>query len=254
MDSCYCEVRPVASITLDEMDRMYEFSNSLMEEKVETFFNHVRTQDVFYVFRRTVDKEIVGLSGWDTKETSDPYTKVILQGKLRIRKDFRRKGLHVQAQLFYFLRQKMRHPFCSFIFLSVASLFNFVSMKRSTKKYWILKGLEHAPPEDVNQLKLTYEILDWVVTSDKFDYEEDGMINVKVHISKSTLEEYPDSFYELPDAKEYIAVNPKYREGRDLAYAFPFDFQNVCSMTWRLLNQRYPWTNIWSYWSKPKSA
>jgi hypothetical protein len=76
------------------------------------------------------------------------------------------------------------------------------------------------------------------VKEDNFEMEEEtGAINVHVMIQPETFAEYPESYFDLPEAREYVALNPRYREGRDLAYAFPFSAANVFSMAWRCWQQ-----------------
>lgn len=78
------------------------------------------------------------------------------------------------------------------------------------------------------------------VKEDNFEIEEDtGAINVHVMIQQETFDEYPESYFDLPEAREYIALNPRYREGRDLCYAYPYSAGNVLSMLWRYLHQNW---------------
>jgi hypothetical protein len=76
------------------------------------------------------------------------------------------------------------------------------------------------------------------VADDNFEVEEGtGAINVHVMIQPETFAGYPESYFDMPEAKEYIALNPRYREGYDLCYVFPFSVGNVLSMAWRCWQQ-----------------
>lgn len=60
------------------------------------------------------------------------------------------------------------------------------------------------------------------------------------------MNEFPPSYYLLPEAQEYISVNPKFKEAHDIAYAFPFTFLNVLYILWRIVDQAW-WRNtrVW---------
>ena len=84
------------------------------------------------------------------------------------------------------------------------------------------------------------------VKDDNFEVEEGtGAINVHVVIQPETFAEYPESYFDLPEAREYIALNPRSREGYDLSSVFPFSLANVVSMAHRCWQQN---------WRPPRSA
>lgn len=128
----------------------YAFSNSLMEETMASFRNHMATIDYTFVFRDVTGKygnewslsfltllffffffiRIIGLSSWRSVATANNRVRMIVQGKLRVAIEYRRRGLHIFAGLAYYLREQLCHPLTTFIFISIASLYNFVSMKK----------------------------------------------------------------------------------------------------------------------------
>jgi hypothetical protein len=54
-------------------------------------------------FVQKADRQLVGVSFWRTKETSNARQRVIVQGKLRVAAAYRRHGLHVIAALRYYV-------------------------------------------------------------------------------------------------------------------------------------------------------
>jgi hypothetical protein len=169
----------------------------------------------------------------------------------------------------YYAWKQLRHPLTRFFFFSIASVFNYVSMKRSVGRYYVLNNIH--PPEERAIVAPLYSILERyhshtthplstttltsanrvrvrsrvcgcvrcrAVKDDNFEVEEGtGAINVHVVIQPETFAEYPESYFDLPEAREYIALNPRYREGYDLSYVFPFSLANVVSMARRCWQQ-----------------
>jgi len=122
--------------------------------------------------------------------------------------------------------------------ISVASLFNYVSMRRAISNFWIFNNKCKEKIKNTREFDLLAQILETQCIQDQFCWDrENGPILVNVFIPESTIKEYPPEYFEMPEAKEYIDANPKYKEGYDLAYTFPFDFINVMGLTWRIIKQ-----------------
>jgi len=141
------------------------------------------------------------------------------------------------AALRYYARQQWAHKRVSFHFLSVASLFNFVSMRHQVVDYLILdrKNLNFSSPAYVRAL---YRALDELFAEDHFVLDlETGMVDVSVVIRQEVFDEFPPSFYDKPEVEEYVRANPKYRQGHDLCYSYPWSFVNVTSSLLRVLQQ-----------------
>eukprot|EP01119_Soliformovum_irregulare_P013519 TRINITY_DN3605_c0_g1_i2.p1 TRINITY_DN3605_c0_g1~~TRINITY_DN3605_c0_g1_i2.p1 ORF type:complete len:181 (-),score=24.06 TRINITY_DN3605_c0_g1_i2:310-852(-) len=162
----------VEELTRDECREMFSFAKNLMAEEWERFMDHVSIQEIVYIFRTTKEKELVAFSFWRVKNTPNSRTKVIYQGKLRIAKEYRRRSLHVIAQVMYFFRKQFRDPFSSFYLMSIATLFNFVSMKKSISKYWILTGLNRHSIKDQEILSPVYSTLNSAIADG--GHEVDG--------------------------------------------------------------------------------
>lgn len=116
-----------------------------------------------------------------------------------------------------------RHPCCTFVFITIASIYNFVSMKKryalakrkrthseSVAQYWIL----NSKPSASHQLRsIAYETLQKLIADDCFTVDPNGAIFVRVRIAESIVREFPASFYMTPEAREYIDANPNWRDG-----------------------------------------
>jgi hypothetical protein len=101
------------------------------------------------------------------------------------------------------------------------------------------------PASEKTQLAALYEILDIICREDGFEHDDDGSINVHVVIQPQTFAEFPASYMEIPEAKEYIAANPKFRDGYDLCYAYPFSVRNIASSVARVASFQ------WRAWQLP---
>jgi len=234
----HVERRDTASIKDEELEYIYHFCNSIMQESFEGFVNHARLYDFLFLFKAKKDDQIVGVSLWRCVETGSPWVRVIIQGKLRIRKEYRRRALHVKASLYYYLRCQLRHPLSSFYFLSIATIFNYVSMRKTVSNFWILNHSNNK--REGKTMKLLYPVLDRLLEEDHFTVDEETKaINVYVTIRNEVLNEFPESYFSLPEAQEYIKINPKYRQAHDIAYAYPFNFVNILCLLWRILVQSY---------------
>jgi len=174
---------------------------------------------------------------WQLQHTKNSRVKVILQGKLRITEPYRRRSLHVAAGLRFFLAQKLRYPLARFFMISVASLFNFVSMTMAVHRYIVLNQPASSARDSVHQL--LYQVLREHVEQNGFTFATDGCINVRITLQPDVVEAYPSSYHRLPAAREYVQLNPRWREGHDLAYAYEFALLNVFVMLWRLLKHHW---------------
>jgi len=78
-------------------------------------------------------------------------------------------------------------------------------------------------------------VLDELIREDHFELEpETGAINVGITIRPEVFAEFESSFYDKPEVSEYVKSNPLYREGRDLAYTYPWSFRNALSTVVRI--------------------
>jgi len=226
----------------EKIKTLYEFSNSVMEENFETFINHVLLHDVVYLFRRQSDGALVGFSCWrhvDWSSQHGGHIKIIVQGKLRILSSYRRIGLHVWATLWYWFALQWRFPFQRIWLTAFASLFNYVSMRKSISEYYLMNGKYNgAPTQDLHSIQ---EFVNERIRKDLYEVNEEDpcRINVKIKIPEATVNEFPKSFFEMPEAQEYIRANPKFADGYDLCISYPFSLRNVLGLLLRAIEQTY---------------
>jgi hypothetical protein len=64
----------------------------------------------------------------------------------------------VVASLLYYVWKQLRHPLTRFYFFSIASVFNYVSMKKSVSRHYVLNGIHS--PEDRAIVAPLYPILE----------------------------------------------------------------------------------------------
>eukprot|EP01113_Clastostelium_recurvatum_P049067 TRINITY_DN9035_c0_g1_i2.p1 TRINITY_DN9035_c0_g1~~TRINITY_DN9035_c0_g1_i2.p1 ORF type:complete len:268 (+),score=26.53 TRINITY_DN9035_c0_g1_i2:1-804(+) len=248
------------------LHEIHALANSLIQESYEAFCRHSSLHDVVYLFRdKSRNNRLVGCSYWRTLPTALPRVQAIVQGKLRIEADYRRQGLHVRAGLWYYFRKQLRAPLTMFYFISIASLYNFVSMRRAINTYTIINCATTLPATPANislnplryrpyHLLLLFPLIQSMMQHDKFGVDpSNGMVDVKIIIREETVQDFPPSYYSLPESVEYIRYNPRYREGYDLTYVYPFSLGNVISLVWRALQQMY-WPKVRTTSSTTKQA
>lgn len=230
------------SLSADQLRQLHNFSRSVLEEPFESFERSALWHDVVYIFKRQADGEVIGISFWrhtDLKVRDGDTIKVIVQGKLRILAQYRRLGLHVWANLWYWYSLQRRFPWKRIWLISIASLFNYVSMRKSISDFHLIGGdYSRGRKEDLQALHVYLKEL---VAMDKFEFDPENpcRINVHIKIDEKTLKEFPSSFYNMPEALEYTKVNPKFADGYDLSYAFMYSMRNVLGMLWRGVVQTY---------------
>lgn len=80
-------------------------------------------------------------------------------------------------------------------------------MRKSVSKFCLMDG---AYSGNVDLLAL-HEYTKVMVSHDKFEFDQGSTcrVNVFIKIDEKTLNEFPRSFYEMPESKEYIKANPK---------------------------------------------
>jgi hypothetical protein len=81
------------SLTTAQLNEFYQLSNSLMAEALPNFLRHCQLQDRVYVFRDD-QQSLIGFNFWRTMDTSDANVKLMVQGKLRLLAQYRRRALH----------------------------------------------------------------------------------------------------------------------------------------------------------------
>jgi hypothetical protein len=199
-------------LTAAELREIHTFSISVLDEPFESFRLSALWHDIIYVFKESESNRMVGISFWRHESIELPNgmgrIKVIVQGKLRILASYRRLSLHVWATLWYWFQLQIQYPWERIWFISIASLFNYVSMRKSVSKYYVMDG-NYAGNVDLEALHRYTKIM---IAHDNFEFDVGSScrVNVFIKIDKKTLSEFPKSFYEMPESQDYIKANPRY--------------------------------------------
>lgn len=199
------------------LTELHALADELMAEPYEHFVAHAMTNDLLHVFRDDERDRIVGFQFW--RSVPIDGARVVLGGKLRIRPEARRCGLHLAAGLSVLKRQQELYGL-PVIRLGVASLFGFVSIVRRVAHYEIIDERCRRPA--------LIEVVDRLTRESHFSFDrKTGLVEVGIAITDAQLAPYPQRYFESPEARAYLAVNPDFRTNRSyVAFAFDFDAQN----------------------------
>lgn len=206
---------------------LHALANRLLAEDLAHFRVHAQANDLVHVFRRTDSGEIVGFQFWRTAPIGLPGSRVILGGKLRIRPEFRSRGLHLLSGVAFFLQNKLRAPRTRYYRLSIASLFGFVSITEALARYEIFDP--HASGPEATAVREAF-----VALAEESHFrldEETGLFFVNIFMTPETLDRYPPRYFEKAAARAYASINPGFRvNGADVGFWFRFTPDNLLAM------------------------
>jgi hypothetical protein len=206
---------------------LHAMANRLMAEDLAHFRVHAEANDLVHVFRRTDSGEIVGFQFWRTAPIDLPGSHIILGGKLRIRPEFRNRGLHLLSGLAFFLQNKLRAPRTRYYRLSIASLFGFVSITEALARYDDFDPRASGPEADA--LRAAF-----VALAEESHFrldEETGLFFVNIFMTPETLDRYPPRYFEKAAARAYTSINPGFRDnGAYIGFWFRFTPDNLLAM------------------------
>ncbi|MET0401859.1 MAG: hypothetical protein ABW123_05620 [Cystobacter sp.] len=207
---------------------LHMLAQGLMAEDAEHFRVHALSNDLVHVFRREDAQSVVGFQFWKTAPLGLPRARAIIGGKLRIRPEFRRRGLHLLSGLTFFLQQKRQHPFSRFYRLSIASLFGFVSITEALSRYHPFQPQARTREEEA--LRDAFQSL---ARESHFKVDEQsGLVFVDIFMTPETLGRYAPEYFTRPAARAYAAINPGFRaNGSYVAFWFRFTPDNLASLT-----------------------
>ena len=209
------------------MAQLHAFSNPILPEDPAHFRLHAETNDVVHVFEH--GGRIVGYQFWRTAPLDLPGARMILGGKLRVLPEHRGRALHLRSGLRFFLACKARHPFTRYYRLSVVSLFGFVSLTSALAEYRILDP--HPPPGDREGEAIRAAFARILAESNYRMDPETGLMFVDIGIAPETLAQFPEGYLDRPQAREYIRINPGWRDNRsDVGFWFRFTPRNLVAL------------------------
>jgi hypothetical protein len=226
---------PRARFTRPLLDQLHGLANRLLAEDAAHFRVHAETNDVVHIYERVDTGEPVGFQFWRTAAMELPGCRAVIGGKLRVDPAFRRRGLHLRSGLRFYLESQLRHPRTRFYRLSLASMFGFVSITSALADYRLFDPAA-ADPEG-RAIRAAFEQL-----AAQSHYRLDpvtGLIAVGITPTAATLAQYPASYYERPEAREYARVNPGWRDnGCNVGFWFRFSPANLASLVRAILAKR----------------
>jgi hypothetical protein len=218
---------PRRAFTDELMGRLYEFSNRILPEDAAHFRVHADSNEVVHLFEH--GDTIVGYQFWRTAPFDLPGARVIFGGKLRVLPEHRRRALHLRSGLRFFLACKLRHPLTRYYRLAVASLFGFVSITTALAEYQILDPWPSPGDAEGEALRAAFAR---IAAENHFRLDpQTGLMFVDIGIAPETLAQYPEGYFDRPEARVYARVNPGWRDNRcDVAFWFRFTPRNLFSL------------------------
>ena len=164
----------------------------------------------------------MGFQLWAVSGTR-PDERIVLGGKLRIRAEARRRGLHLLSGLGVLLEQQRATDGVRITRLGIASVFGFASITRRLAHYDFVNATGRR--RDLVPVALHDEL----ARDNGYAFDaDDGPGDVRIFMTGEQLARYPEAFFSAPSVRAYQARNPGFRDnGRYLAFAFEVDGVNV---------------------------
>jgi hypothetical protein len=226
---------PRRSFTPELLASLHTLADRLLSEDLEHFRVHAETNDVVHVYERVDTGAPVGFQFWRTAAMDLPGCRAVIGGKLRIEPAFRRRALHLRSGLRFYLESQLRHPRTRFYRLSLASLFGFVSITSALADYRLFDPA--AGDAEGRAIRGAFEVL-----AAQSHYRLDpatGLIAVGIRITEQTLAQYAPAYFERPEARAYIRVNPGWRDnGYNVGFWFRFTPANLARMIRTIARKR----------------
>jgi hypothetical protein len=214
---------------------LHALANRLLSEDAAHFRVHAGTNDVVHIYERADTGAPIGFQFWRTTAMDLPGCRALIGGKLRIDPAFRRRGLHLRSGLRFYLENQLRHPRTRYYRLSLASMFGFVSITSALADY------RPFDPQAVDAegcaIRGAFERM-----AEQSHYRIDpitGLVAVGIRINEATLAQYPDSYYQRPEAQTYARLNPGWRDnGLFVAFWFRFTPANLAKLIRTVVHKR----------------
>jgi hypothetical protein len=226
---------PRRAFTPALMASLHALADRLLSEDREHFTVHAETNDVVHVYERTDTGAPVGFQFWRTAAMELRSCRAVIGGKLRIEPAFRRRALHLRSGLRFYLECQLRHPRTRFYRLSLASLFGFVSITSALADYRLFDPAAGDP--EGRAIRGAFEAL-----AAQSHYHLDpvtGLFAVGIRITDETLAQYSPAYFERPEARAYIRVNPGWRDnGRNVGFWFRFTPANLTRIVRTIMRKR----------------
>jgi len=217
---------PRRGFTPELLRSLHTLANRLLSEDAEHFRVHAETNDVVHVYERVDTGEPVGFQFWRTAPMELPGCRAVLGGKLRVDPEFRGRALHLRSGIRFYVENQLRHPATRFYRLSLASLYGFVSITSALASYTMFDA--GAPGAEGRAIRRAFEAL--AAQSHYSLDDKTSLFAVGIRVTEETAAQYSPAYYERPEARAYIRVNPGWRDGYNLGFWFRFTPANLGKM------------------------
>ena len=226
---------PRRAFTPELLGSLHGLANRLLAEDPAHFRVHAETNDVVHIYERVDTGEPVGFQFWRTAPMELPGCRAVIGGKLRIDPAFRNRALHLRSGLRFYLENQLRHPGTRYYRLSLASLFGFVSITSALAQYTLFDA--RAPGDEGHAIRAAFER-----TAAQSHYRLDevtSLFAVGIRVTDETFKQYAPAYYERPEARAYMRVNPGWRDnGMNVGFWFRFTPQNLAKIARTILRKR----------------
>jgi hypothetical protein len=226
---------PRRSFTPALLRSLHALADRMLSEEIEHFRIHAETNEVVHVYERTDTGAPVGFQFWRTAAMELRDCRVLIGGKLRIEREFRRRALHLRSSVRCYLENQLRHPGTRFYFLAVASLFGFVSIASALADYRLFDP--SASDAEGRAIRRAFEALA-AQNHHRLD-EVTGLFAVGIKNTEQTLAQYSSAYFDRPEARAYIRVNPGWRDnGLNVGCWFRFTPANLAKLASTIVRKR----------------
>jgi len=226
---------PRRSFTPELLRSLHALADRMISEDVEHFRIHAETSEVVHVYERADTGAAVGFQFWRTAAMDLRDCRVLIGGKLRIEPEFRRRALHLRSLGRFYLENQLRHPGTRFYCLVVASLFGFVSITSALADYKLFDA--RATDAEGRAIRGAFER---VAAQSHYRLDEaTSLFAVGIRVTDETFRQYSPGYYERPEARAYMRVNPGWRDnGMNVGFWFRFTPANLAKLTRTILRKR----------------
>jgi hypothetical protein len=225
---------PRRAFTPELLRSLHTLANRLLSEDADHFRVHAETNDVVHVYERTDTGEPVGFQFWRTAPMELPGCRAVFGGKLRVDPAFRGRALHLRSGIRFYLENQLCHPGTRFYRLSLASLYGFVSITSALAHYTLFDA--RAPGAEARAIRSAFEAV-----AAQSHYHLDpatSLFAVGITVTDETAAQYSAAYYERPEARAYIRVNPGWRDGTNVGFWFRFTPANLAKMVRTIARKR----------------
>lgn len=223
------------AFTRELLGSLHGLANRLLAEDPEHFRLHAETNDVVHIYERADTGEPVGFQFWRTTPMELPGCRAVFGGKLRVDPAFRNRALHLRSGLRFYLENQLRHPGTRYYRLSLASLFGFVSITSALAHYTLFDA--RAPGAEGRAIREAFE-RSGAQSHYRLD-EATSLFTVGIRVTDETFAQYSQAYYERPEARVYMRVNPGWRDnGMNVGFWFRFTPQNLAKIARTILRKR----------------